>query len=101
MRPQAYAYGDAIIQDIGYYPYGSHFFSGLTHYVRSGDFVQALLRDSRDPDGYAFALGALAHYAGPKCLLPSYVNQEEKDEVGRDGFGFRVNIDVWHLPCVT
>jgi hypothetical protein len=35
----------------------------LTHYVRSGDFVLALLRDSKDLDGYAFALGALAHYA--------------------------------------
>jgi hypothetical protein len=60
---QAYAYGGAIIQDMGYYPYGSHFFSDLTHYVRSGDFVQALLRDAKDVDGYAFALGALAHYA--------------------------------------
>ena len=60
---QAYAYGGSIIQDMGYYPYGSHFFSDLTHYVRSGDFVQALLRDARDLDDYAFAVGALAHYA--------------------------------------
>ena len=60
---QAYAYGGSIIQDMGYYPYGSHFFSDLTHYVRSGDFVQALLRDSRDLDEYGFAIGALAHYA--------------------------------------
>jgi zinc dependent phospholipase C len=60
---QAYAYGGAIIQDMGYYPYGSHFFSDLTHYVRSGDFVQALLRDAKDLDEYAFALGAVAHYA--------------------------------------
>src|SRR5271166_3167343 len=58
-----YAYGGAIIQDMGYYPHGNHFFSDLTHYVRSGDFVLALLRDSRDLDGYAFALGALSHYA--------------------------------------
>jgi hypothetical protein len=58
-----YAYGGAIIQDMGYYPHGSHFFSDLTHYVRSGDFVMALLRDAKDLDGYAFALGALAHYA--------------------------------------
>jgi hypothetical protein len=58
-----YAYGGAIIQDMGYYPHGSKFFSDLTHYVRSGDFVLALLRDSKDLDGYAFALGALAHYA--------------------------------------
>jgi hypothetical protein len=58
-----YAYGGAIIQDMGYYPHGSFFFSDLTHYVRSGDFVLALLRDSKDLNGYAFALGALAHYA--------------------------------------
>jgi Zinc dependent phospholipase C len=58
-----YAYGGAIIQDMGYYPHGSKFFSDLTHYVRSGDFVVALLRDANDLDGYAFALGALSHYA--------------------------------------
>ncbi len=58
-----YAYGGAIIQDMGYYPHGSKFFSDLTHYVRSGDFVRALLRDSQDLNGYAFALGALSHYA--------------------------------------
>lgn len=59
----AHAYGGAIIQDLGYYPHGSHFFSDLTHYVRSGDFILALLRDSHDLNGYAFALGALSHYA--------------------------------------
>ncbi len=58
-----YAYGGAIIQDMGYYPHGSHLFSDLTHYVRSGDFVLALLHDAKDLDGYAFALGALSHYA--------------------------------------
>jgi len=58
-----YAYGGAIIQDMGYYPHGSYFFSDLTHYVRSGDFILALLRDAKDLDGYAFALGALSHYA--------------------------------------
>jgi hypothetical protein len=59
----AYAYGGAIIQDLGYYPFGSRFFSDLTHYVRSGDFVLALLQESRDLNEYAFALGALSHYA--------------------------------------
>jgi hypothetical protein len=58
-----YAYGGVIIQDMGYYPHGNFFFSDLTHYVRSGDFVLALLRDAKDLDGYAFALGALGHYA--------------------------------------
>src|SRR5215467_1007517 len=47
-RGQAYAYGGAIIQDLGYYPYGNKFFSDLTHYVRSADFIFALLRDSQD-----------------------------------------------------
>ncbi len=59
-----YAYGGAIIQDMGYYPHGNDFFSNLAHYVRSGDFIVALLRDSKDINGYAFALGALSHYAG-------------------------------------
>jgi hypothetical protein len=58
-----YAYGGAIIQDMGYYPHGSMFFSNLAHYVRSADFVVAMLRDSKDLNEYAFALGALAHYA--------------------------------------
>lgn len=62
-QAHAYAYGGAIIQDLGYYPHGSHFFSDLTHYCRSGDFILALLRDSKDLNGYAFALGALSHYA--------------------------------------
>ena len=60
---QAYAYGGSIVQDLGYYPHGSHFFSDLTHYVRSGDFVLALLRDAQNVYDYAFALGALSHYA--------------------------------------
>ena len=62
-RGQAYAYGGAIIQDLGYYPYGTPFFSDLTHYVRSADFILALLRDAQDVSEYAFALGAMAHYA--------------------------------------
>jgi hypothetical protein len=58
----AYAYGGSVIQDIGYYPFGNHVFSNLTHYVRTGDFVQAMIDDSEDIDQYAFALGALSHY---------------------------------------
>jgi zinc dependent phospholipase C len=58
-----YAYGGSLVQDLGYYPHGSRFFSDLTHYVRSGEFVRALLRDAQDLNEYAFALGALAHYA--------------------------------------
>jgi hypothetical protein len=59
----AYAYGGSIIQDLGYYPFGSKFYSDLTHYVRSGDFIVNLIRESQDLDEYAFALGALSHYA--------------------------------------
>jgi zinc dependent phospholipase C len=70
-----YAYGGAIIQDMGYYPHGSFFFSDLTHYVRSGDFVLALIRDSQDLDGYAFALGALAHYAADNNGHPIGTNR--------------------------
>ncbi|MGH9713786.1 MAG: zinc dependent phospholipase C family protein [Candidatus Acidiferrales bacterium] len=70
-----YAYGGAIIQDMGYYPHGNFFFSDLTHYVRSGDFILALLRDSKDLDGYAFALGALAHYAADNDGHPIGTNR--------------------------
>jgi hypothetical protein len=62
-RAHAYAYGGAIIQDMGYYPYGNKFFSDLTHYVRSGDFIEALLRNAQDLDEYAFAIGSMSHYA--------------------------------------
>ena len=59
----AYAYGGSVIQDLGYYPFGSVEFSDLVHYVRSGDFVRELLLESQDANEYAFALGALSHYA--------------------------------------
>jgi hypothetical protein len=59
----AHAYGGAIIQDMGYYPFGSKFFTDLAHYVRSGDFIEALISESTNLNEYAFALGALAHYA--------------------------------------
>ena len=59
----AYAYGGAVIQDLGYYPFGNRQFSDLVHYVRSGDFVRELLLESQDANEFAFALGALSHYA--------------------------------------
>ena len=62
-QAKSYAYGGSVIQDLGYYPLGSHFFSHLTHYVRTGDFVQALFQESKDINDYAFALGALSHYS--------------------------------------
>ena len=60
----AFAYGGCAIQDLGYYPFGNEFFSNLTHYVRTGDFVMHLLGDARSLNEYAFALGALSHYVG-------------------------------------
>jgi len=44
------------------------------HYVRTGDFVRELLAQSNDPDEYAFALGALSHYASDIAGHPA-VNQ--------------------------
>src|SRR6202049_578093 len=69
-----YAYGGAVIQDLGYYPFGSVEFSNLVHYVRSGDFVRELLLQSQDANEYAFALGALAHYVSDITGHPA-VNQ--------------------------
>src|SRR5690349_7162938 len=67
----AYAYGGAVIQDLGYYPFGSVEFSNLTHYVRSGDFVLTLLEQSQDLNEFAFALGALSHYSSDTMGHPS------------------------------
>jgi hypothetical protein len=61
-KAHAYAYGGCLIQDMGYYPFGNQMFSDMVHYVRSGDFVEALLTESTDINEYAFSLGALAHY---------------------------------------
>lgn len=63
-QAQAYAYGGCEIQDAGYYPFGQKFFSDLTHYIRTGDFVASLIRNARDVNELAFALGALSHYVG-------------------------------------
>jgi hypothetical protein len=73
-QAHGYAYGGAVIQDLGYYPFGSVEFSNLVHYVRSGDFVRELLLQSQDANEYAFALGALAHYASDIAGHPA-VNQ--------------------------
>jgi len=88
----AYAYGGAVIQDLGYYPFGSKQFSDLTHYVRSGDFVRELLRESQDANEYAFAMGALAHYASDIAGHPT-VNQAVAIEYPklRAKFGNSVN----------
>lgn len=90
----AYAYGGCILQDIGYYPFGSHLFSDLVHYVRTGDFVENLLRESTDVDELAFALGALAHYTADNYGHPA-VNLATGREYPklRDKFGNIVTYD--------
>ncbi len=87
-QAHAYAYGGSVIQDIGYYPFGSHYFSDLLHYVRPDEFVEALIRDSKTPDEYAFALGALAHFCGDTEGHP-VINQVTSSEYPplRDRFG--------------
>jgi hypothetical protein len=72
---RAFAYGGSLIQDIGYYPFGSRFFSNLMHYARSGDFVDAMVSQAQTPEEYAFALGTLAHYAADNTGHPAAVNR--------------------------
>lgn len=75
IEAKAYAYGGSILQDMGYYPMGSELFTNLTHYVRSGDFVRNLLNESHNREEYAFALGALAHYAADVIGHPEGTNR--------------------------
>ena len=70
----AYAYGGCVIQDLGYYPFGKPSFSDLLHYVRTGDFIRALFRDSKNADDVAFSIGALSHYLGDTMGHPEAVN---------------------------
>src|SRR5579863_5583438 len=62
-QAHAYAYGGSLVQDMGYYPFGNKYFSNITHYVRTGDFVMALVAQAQTANEFAFGLGALAHYA--------------------------------------
>jgi hypothetical protein len=70
-RAHAFAYGGSLVQDMGYYPFGNKYFSDLTHYVRSGDFVVNLIHEATDLNEYAFALGALAHYSADNIGHPT------------------------------
>ena len=72
---RAYAYGGSVVQDLGYYPFGSHFFTNLVHYVKTGDFVEQMLRDAADLNEYAFAVGALCHYASDNAGHALAVNK--------------------------
>jgi Zinc dependent phospholipase C len=73
-QARAYAYGGCVIQDMGYYPFGDKFFSDLTHYVRSGDFVVSLFRNAHNANELAFAVGALSHYIGDSVGHPEATN---------------------------
>jgi hypothetical protein len=75
IEARAYAYGGSVIQDLGYYPFGSRFFTNLVHYVKTGDFVERMLRDVQDVNEYAFALGALCHYASDNAGHSLAVNR--------------------------
>ena len=70
-KAHAFAYGGSLVQDMGYYPFGNKFFSDLTHYVRSGDFIVNLINESSDLNEYAFAMGALAHYSSDNMGHPA------------------------------
>jgi hypothetical protein len=70
-----YAYGGAVAPDMGYYPFGSKLFTNLVHYVRTGDFITALLTEARTADEYAFALGAMCHYYADTYGHPLGVNR--------------------------
>jgi Zinc dependent phospholipase C len=97
LKAHAYAYGGSVIQDIGYYPFGDETFSDLTHYVRTGAFVQAMLDDAQNLDEYAFALGALSHYISDINGHP-YINLSvgiEYPELAR-AYGAAVPYDVDH-----
>lgn len=74
-KAHAYAYGGCILQDMGYYPFGSKYFSNLVHYVRSGDFVMNMIGHARNIEEYAFALGTLAHYASDNTGHPLATNR--------------------------
>jgi hypothetical protein len=73
-QAHAFAYGGSLVQDMGYYPFGNKFFSDLTHYVRTGDFIVNLIKESSDLNEYAFALGALSHYSADNMGHP-VINQ--------------------------
>jgi hypothetical protein len=73
-RARAFAHGGSHSADLGYFPLGNKLFTDLVHYVRSGDFIAALLARARTVDEYAFALGALSHYVTDDVGHPEATN---------------------------
>jgi hypothetical protein len=70
-KAHAYVYGGCLGQDMGYAPFSPRLWSDLTHYVRSGDLIEAMFRDARDVNEYAYAIGALAHYTADRVGHPT------------------------------
>ncbi len=98
-KAHAYAYGGSLIADMGYFPFGNVYFTNLSHYARSGDFVEALLSEAQNLDEYAFALGALCHYMGDKyghSLATNHVVPIVYPEMGKK-FGPVVTYEEDHI----
>jgi Zinc dependent phospholipase C len=70
-KAHAYVYGGSLGQDMGYAPFSPRLWSDLTHYVRSGDLVEAMFRDAQNVNEYAYAIGALAHYTADRTGHPT------------------------------
>ncbi len=98
LEAHAYAYGGCAIQDLGYYPAGNMFFSDLTHYVRTGDFVASLFRHATNADELAFAIGALSHYVGDTIGHPLATNRAVAMEFPKLGAKFGPNVNYAENP---
>jgi hypothetical protein len=70
-----YARGGSHLPDLGYFPLGSHLFTDLLHYVRTGDFYERAVKEAGTPQEYAFALGMLAHYEADTIGHPEGTNR--------------------------
>jgi hypothetical protein len=71
---RGYARGGSHLPDLGYFPLGSHLFTDLLHYVRTGDFYERAVKEAGTPQEYAFALGMLAHYEADTIGHPEGTN---------------------------
>lgn len=98
VKAHAYAYGGSLLADMGYYPFGSVYFTNLAHYVRTGDFVENMLEEAQNMDEYAFALGALCHYYADKYGHSIAVNLTVPEVYPKmeHKFGYRVTYDDDH-----
>ncbi len=98
LQAHAYAYGGCAIQDLGYYPAGNMFFSDLTHYVRTGDFISSLFRHATNANELAFAIGALSHYVGDTIGHPLATNRAVASQFPKLGTKFGSNVNYAENP---